>query len=134
VTKYHLHVLSPLPQSSGANPKAPFLYPRSKGLTEQALAELGYKDTVIFRPAMLSNTQRPDARFAESALLCVRPASLSFVSEEEGEGSSLLTELFRAVTGVLSRFSDSVQIDVSGVNQSSKARVSESPLLPTSSC
>ncbi|KAH9964401.1 hypothetical protein BJV74DRAFT_786405, partial [Russula compacta] len=69
-----------------ANPKSSILYSRSKGLTEQALAELGYKDTIIFRPAALSNTQRPDSRLAESVLL--------------------------TVTSVLSRFSSSVQIDV----------------------
>jgi oxidoreductase len=52
-----------------ANPKASALYTRSKGLTEQALAELGYKDTVIFRPAALSGTQRSDSRPAEKVLL-----------------------------------------------------------------
>ncbi|KAI0271118.1 hypothetical protein BGY98DRAFT_1100374 [Russula aff. rugulosa BPL654] len=60
--------------------------PRSKGLTEQALAELGYKDTIVFRPSALSNTKRTEFRFAERAFL--------------------------VVTGVVSRFSDSVQIDV----------------------
>jgi oxidoreductase len=52
-----------------ANPKSSIFYSRSKGLTEQALAELGYKDTIIFRPGALSNTQRSDSRFAESAFL-----------------------------------------------------------------
>jgi oxidoreductase len=52
-----------------ANPRALALYLRSKGLTEQALAELGYKDTVIFRPAVLSGTQRSDSRPAEKASL-----------------------------------------------------------------
>jgi len=71
---------------AGANPKSSFFYPRSKGLTEQALAELGYKDTVMFRPAMLSNANRPQTRFMETAIL--------------------------AVTGVFSRFTPKVQIDV----------------------
>ncbi|KAF8493035.1 hypothetical protein F5888DRAFT_1726475 [Russula emetica] len=70
----------------GANPKSSTFYLRSKGLTEQALAELGYEDTIMFRPATLSNTNRPQSRFWETALL--------------------------AVTGVVSRFSDRVQIDV----------------------
>ena len=52
-----------------ANPKSSVFYSRSKGLTEQALAELAYKDTIIFRPGGLSNTQRSDSRFAESAFL-----------------------------------------------------------------
>jgi oxidoreductase len=52
-----------------ANPKALALYMRSKGLTEQALAELGYKDNVIFRPGALSGTQRSDSRPAETFAL-----------------------------------------------------------------
>ena len=52
-----------------ANPKSSIFYSRSKGLTEQALAELGYKDTIMFRPATLSNTNRPEFRFAETAFL-----------------------------------------------------------------
>jgi oxidoreductase len=71
---------------STANPKSSVFYSRSKALTEQALADLGYKDTIVFRPAVLSNTNRQDTRLAENALL--------------------------AVTGVLSRFSSKVQIDV----------------------
>jgi oxidoreductase len=56
-----------------ANPKSAILYSRVKGLTEQALAEIGYKDTIIFRPAALSNTKRPESRFAESAFLYALP-------------------------------------------------------------
>jgi hypothetical protein len=61
------HVIICFVQVSGANPKSSFFYTRSKGLTEQALAELGYKDTVVFRPAMLSGTNRPESRFVETA-------------------------------------------------------------------
>jgi len=57
-----------LPQVGAANPNSSAPYLRSKGLTEQALAELGYKDTIMFRPAVLSNTQRSNFRFAESAV------------------------------------------------------------------
>ena len=64
-------------QVSGANPKSSFFYPRSKGLTEQALAEIGYKDTVVFRPAMLTGTNRSESRFVESALQYA-PLALSF--------------------------------------------------------
>lgn len=71
---------------TGANPKSSIFYSRSKGLTEQAFAELGYKDTVMFRPAALSNTNRPQARFVETAFL--------------------------AFTGIASRFTNKVQIDV----------------------
>ncbi|KAH8104659.1 hypothetical protein BXZ70DRAFT_1062198 [Cristinia sonorae] len=52
--------------STGANPSAMFLYPKSKGLTELGLASLGYSETIIFRPGLLSGTQRAQSRFAES--------------------------------------------------------------------
>ncbi|THH30053.1 hypothetical protein EUX98_g4137 [Antrodiella citrinella] len=43
-----------------------FLYGKSKGLTELGLAGLGYSETIIFRPALLTDTQRPELRFIES--------------------------------------------------------------------
>jgi hypothetical protein len=43
-----------------------FLPHRSKGLTEEALANLKYSDTIIFRPAFLKGAQRPDMRLAET--------------------------------------------------------------------
>jgi oxidoreductase len=70
------HVIICFLQSNGANPKSSILYSRSKGLTEQALSELGYKDTVVFRPGMLSNTNRPQSRFVETAILYA-PLTLS---------------------------------------------------------
>ena len=48
-----------------SNPNSSFLYPRSKGLTEKALAELGYADCIIFKPGFLRNTHRPDIRIGE---------------------------------------------------------------------
>ncbi|KAL0573889.1 hypothetical protein V5O48_008061 [Marasmius crinis-equi] len=72
--------------SGGANSKSSFLYPRSKGLTEHGLASLGYSDTIVFRPAFLVGTARPERRIAES--------------------------IFVKVTGLLSNFSSSVEIKV----------------------
>ncbi|KAI0058883.1 hypothetical protein BV25DRAFT_1186169 [Artomyces pyxidatus] len=43
-------------------PTASDLYSRSKGLTEQALAEIGYSDTIIFRPGLLRNVKRTEFR------------------------------------------------------------------------
>ena len=54
-----------------ALPISSSFYFRSKGETEKALAELGYKDTVIFRPALLANVKRPEGRLGESILLYV---------------------------------------------------------------
>ena len=40
---------------------------RSKGLTENGLASLGYSDTIIFRPLMLKGAERSGSRIAETA-------------------------------------------------------------------
>lgn len=44
--------------SAGANPSAHALYLRSKGLTEQGLASLGYGDVIVFRPTFLAEAER----------------------------------------------------------------------------
>ncbi|KAG5641295.1 hypothetical protein DXG03_005559 [Asterophora parasitica] len=62
--------------SAGANSKSSFLYPRSKGLTENGLAALGYNDTIIFRPGFLAGAGRPQSNLAASAL----PPVASFLS------------------------------------------------------
>ncbi|KII86021.1 hypothetical protein PLICRDRAFT_31535 [Plicaturopsis crispa FD-325 SS-3] len=71
---------------ASADPKSSFLYTKSKGLTEQGLAALGYKDTIIFRPGLLAGTQRSESRIGET--------------------------VFGYVTGALSRISSSLEINV----------------------
>ncbi|KAJ7507064.1 hypothetical protein B0H11DRAFT_2169653 [Mycena galericulata] len=78
--------------TGGANSKSMFLYPRSKGLTEEGLARLGYADTIVFRPGLLAGTDRPDFRLAE--------------------------KIAAGVTGVLSHLSSSVEIKVATLAQS----------------
>ncbi|PFH48650.1 hypothetical protein AMATHDRAFT_64949 [Amanita thiersii Skay4041] len=78
--------------SVGANPSSPFLYPKSKGLTEQGLAELGYNDTIVFRPAMLKGTNRPERRLAET--------------------------IWGGITGVLSHVSTNMEINISTLGKS----------------
>lgn len=73
--------------SGGANSKSPFLYPKSKGLTEEGLASLGYTDTIVFRPGFLAGTERKNPRLAES--------------------------VFGKLTGVLSYVTSAVEINVS---------------------
>lgn len=63
----------------GADPTSRSFYIRSKGLTEQALAELGYNDTIFFRPTLLANVKRPEGRLGESILLGITGA-FSWVS------------------------------------------------------
>jgi len=65
--------------STGANSSSPLLYPRSKGLTEEALASIGYSDTIIFRPGLLAGVHRQEPRYAE-AILGKLTSQLSYVS------------------------------------------------------
>ena len=44
------------------------LITRSKGLTEEALASIGYSDTIIFRPGLLAGVHRQEPRYAEAVL------------------------------------------------------------------
>ncbi|GAA97810.1 uncharacterized protein L969DRAFT_104928 [Mixia osmundae IAM 14324] len=54
--------------SAGSSSSSPFLYPKSKGLTEEGLAELGYTETIIFRPGYLQiDGGRPESRILEKA-------------------------------------------------------------------
>lgn len=77
-----------------ANPESMSFYLRSKGSTEKALAELGYKDTVVFRPALLANVERPEGRLLESIIV--------------------------KVTGVLSRISPRFEIGVDKLAKSAR--------------
>jgi oxidoreductase len=44
-----------------------FLYPKSKGLTEEALGRAGYSQTIIFRPGFLEVPGgRKEARILEN--------------------------------------------------------------------
>ncbi|KAK0188484.1 hypothetical protein F5146DRAFT_1002566 [Armillaria mellea] len=58
-TKWKCRAIAPTPKSS-------LLYSRSKGQTEEALANIGYSDTIVFRPGLLTGAARPDSRIAES--------------------------------------------------------------------
>ncbi|KAK0436922.1 hypothetical protein EV421DRAFT_1907698 [Armillaria borealis] len=51
--------------SGSANAKSSFLYPRCKGQTEEALASMGYSDTIVFHPGLLAGTNRPQSRMPE---------------------------------------------------------------------
>lgn len=78
--------------SAGANANSSFLYPRSKGLTENALSELGYKSTTVMRPGLLAQAERKETRPTEI--------------------------LFGYVTGFLSKISSSIEIPVQKLGES----------------
>ena len=48
----------------GADSKSAIFYNKVKGMTEEALINIGFKQLVIFRPSLLLG-KRPEARFAE---------------------------------------------------------------------
>ncbi|KAK0214954.1 hypothetical protein IW262DRAFT_1300199 [Armillaria fumosa] len=66
--------------SGSANAKSSFLYPRCKGQTEEALASMGYSDTIVFHPGLLAGTNRPQSRMpeviAEYGIVAFRVATL----------------------------------------------------------
>ncbi|KAG8985276.1 Protein fmp52, mitochondrial [Tulasnella sp. 427] len=53
--------------SAGADANSFFLYPKSKGLTEQGLASL-YSDCIIFRPGLLKEANRDEPRLVETII------------------------------------------------------------------
>jgi uncharacterized protein YbjT (DUF2867 family) len=52
----------------GANPASHFLYPRTKGELEQALAALGFESLTIVRPSLIGG-EREENRRGESLML-----------------------------------------------------------------
>lgn len=65
-----------LTSSMGANARAPFLYARTKGEVEQALAELGFPSLIIVRPGLLGGARgehRPLEKAAERLLALAAP-------------------------------------------------------------
>ncbi|KDN44512.1 hypothetical protein K437DRAFT_236506 [Tilletiaria anomala UBC 951] len=79
--------------SAGSTSSSPFLYPKSKGLTEEGLANLSYPQTFLFRPGMLQNPQREQERLMER-----------------------VAEVF--VKGILNRITDNAGMDVKDVAKS----------------
>ncbi|KAF7721182.1 Methyltransferase-like protein 23 [Apophysomyces ossiformis] len=61
--------------SSGANKDSSFLYPQSKGQTEEGISEAGFKKVSIVRPGLLEiEEERPKARWGESLALSLLPS------------------------------------------------------------
>ncbi|OSX64402.1 hypothetical protein POSPLADRAFT_1039390 [Postia placenta MAD-698-R-SB12] len=78
--------------SIGADASSYFLYTRSKGLTEQGLASIGFDDVIIFRPAFLAQADREAFRPVEWA--------------------------FSGISSVLACFSSMIEIPVRTLGQS----------------
>ncbi|KZT25377.1 hypothetical protein NEOLEDRAFT_1133752 [Neolentinus lepideus HHB14362 ss-1] len=81
--------------STGANASSPFLYPKSKGLTELALASLGYQDTIIFRPGFLQGAERNERRLLEGLFTPVASALQKYVNSGIAIDVSVLAKSIR---------------------------------------
>ncbi|KAK7030559.1 hypothetical protein R3P38DRAFT_2702286, partial [Favolaschia claudopus] len=82
--------------STGADSKSHFLYTRSKGLTEDGLASLGYDDTIVFRPAVLAGTNRPESRIGETIAGAVTSFGSLFTSSLQIKIGTLAKSLLKA--------------------------------------
>ncbi|SCZ99182.1 BZ3500_MvSof-1268-A1-R1_Chr3-1g05860 [Microbotryum saponariae] len=73
--------------SGGSNSSAPFLYMKSKGLTEESLAALSYADTIIARPGYLEVPGgRGESRWIEGIL-----GKVTFVLSKFSESVAVTT-------------------------------------------
>ena len=81
---------------------------RSKGLTEQGLARLGYKDTIILRPGFLAQAERTEKRAVEPIIRCISPPKYL-------HGAPLTHISPSYVFGAIGKISDQVEIPVAGV-------------------
>jgi len=82
--------------SSGANASSHFLYMRSKGLTENGLAQLGYSDTIVFRPGFLAAADRTRSDLIEKALTPLFKAASYISSSVQIEVSTLAKSMMQA--------------------------------------
>ncbi|KAJ3718626.1 hypothetical protein DFJ43DRAFT_1098005 [Lentinula guzmanii] len=82
--------------SAGADASSSFLYTKSKGLTEIGLASLGYKDTIIFRPAVLAGVTRPESRPFEAVGRCVTNVLSHITSSVEIKVETLAKAMAKA--------------------------------------
>ncbi|KAF9323353.1 Protein fmp52, mitochondrial [Linnemannia elongata] len=110
--------------STGANPNSFFLYPKTKGETEKALAEIGFERVSIFQPAFLKTVEpRAGIRAGEWIFGKIIPV-LDLVAEKSASVSVASVALAMRLAGT----SDSVDVQgVSpksvGVNPKSKSKV-----------
>ncbi|KAK3848103.1 MAG: hypothetical protein J3R72DRAFT_429869 [Linnemannia gamsii] len=111
--------------SGGANPNSFFLYPKTKGETEKALAEIGFERVSIFQPSFLKvvEPRNPGARTAEWVVDKLVPV-LEFISEKGATISVASVALAMRLAGT-SETADvqGVSPKSLGVNPKSKTKV-----------
>ncbi|KAF9080730.1 hypothetical protein BGX29_005078 [Mortierella sp. GBA35] len=100
--------------SAGAKPDSYFLYPKTKGETEKALAEIGFERVSIFQPSFLKVVEPRDSgvRSAEWVVDKLVPV-LEFISEKSATISVASVALAMRLAGT------SQSVDVEGVSPKS---------------
>ncbi|KAJ7614650.1 hypothetical protein DFH06DRAFT_1013884, partial [Mycena polygramma] len=73
-----------------------FFNRRSKGLTEEGLASLGYEETIVFRPGFLAGTKRPEPRLVEKVASGIGSVVSHFTSGYQIDISVLAKSLVKA--------------------------------------
>ncbi|KAG0273485.1 Protein fmp52, mitochondrial [Linnemannia exigua] len=110
--------------SGGANPNSFFLYTKTKGETEKALAEIGFERVSIFQPSFLKTVEpRAGVRSAEWVVGKLVPV-LEFISEKNSTISVASVALAMRLAGT-SETADvqGVSPKSLGVNPKSKTKV-----------
>ncbi|KAF9366781.1 Protein fmp52, mitochondrial [Mortierella sp. NVP85] len=111
--------------SAGANPNAFLLYPKTKGETEKALAEIGFERVSIFHPAFLKVVEPRESgnRTSEGIMEKIMPI-LEFVSERSTTVSvATVAKVMRLVGSSDSVEVEGVQPTTFEVNPVSKSNV-----------
>lgn len=92
-----------LVSSAGADAASSFLYPRTKGETEKAIAGLGFETVVIARPSLLLGERakpRPAEKFGKAALALIAPLLIGPLRKYRAiAGETVATALMASVRG-----------------------------------
>ena len=106
-----------LVSSAGANAASSFLYPRTKGETEKAVAGFGFETVVIARPSLLlgrRTTPRAAEKIGETVLALVKPLMIGPLRKYraisgEAVAAALIASVRGKFPGTLTLESDALQ-------------------------
>jgi len=85
--------------SQGADPSSYLLYFRSKGLTELALASMGYSETIVLRPGLLTEVNRENTTLKDTIARSVHGVFSSVFSFSHSAASVSLVAKAAAIAG-----------------------------------
>lgn len=102
-----------LVSASGASASSPFFYSRVKAQTEQAVAELGFDQLIIFRPALLvghRNEARALEEFGLKMFQCLKTVAPAFLTNRLGTSAEVLAAKMIAKAKVTSENLNKIDI------------------------